>query len=243
MHLPTLGAPVDLLWHVLLDLADALPDQWTLVGGQMVLVHALEQRTMPSVVSQDGDVVADVRAAPEVLPRIAAALAMADFVPDISAEGVAHRFVHPAEPRPVVVDVLAPEGLRPDTPLYTVRPGRTIQSPGGTQALIRTEPVEIHHEGRVGTIPCPSLLGAIVIKAAACGLGGDVSRHHRDLALLLSLVADPFAMADQMTSKDRRRLHRVAALRDDTHAAWTLLQQGQAAAGRSALDVLIATDA
>ena len=35
---------------------------WTLVGGQMVLLHALEHGQAPLEPSQDGDVVADLRA-------------------------------------------------------------------------------------------------------------------------------------------------------------------------------------
>jgi hypothetical protein len=64
--LPRLAAPVDQLWDVLLDLG-ASPLRWTLIGGQMVLLHALEHGQVPPVISQDGDVVADVRADPAAL--------------------------------------------------------------------------------------------------------------------------------------------------------------------------------
>jgi hypothetical protein len=223
VHLPVLATPVDHLWHVLLDLAEALPGAWTLIGGQMVLLHALEHGHLPPQVSQDGDVVADVRAVAGALTGIVQALLAADFAVDPNAEDIAHRFVRAAEPRDVVVDVLAPEGLGRNTRLYTVRPGRTIQAPGGTQALHRTEPVQVHHEGRSVIVPRPSLLGAIIVKAAACGLGGDVSRHHRDLALLLSLVADPFAMKSDLTKKDRQRLELARPLLAVDHPAWLLL--------------------
>lgn len=231
---------MDRLWHVLLDLAEALPGAWTLIGGQMVLLHAIEHGVTPSQVSEDGDVVADVRTVHQVLPRLSAALTAAAFEPDISADGLAHRFVRPAEPKPIKVDVLAPEGLRPDAPLFTVPPGRTITTPGGTQALHRTEQVMIDHEGRIGPVPRPTLLGAVVMKAAACGLGGDISRHLRDLALLLSIVGDPFAMTEEMTAKDRRRLQRVEALQDGTHAAWALLQPTPRGVGQSTLEILTA---
>ena len=42
MVLPDLGEPVDELWSVFLDLGERLPADWTIVGGQMVLLHALE---------------------------------------------------------------------------------------------------------------------------------------------------------------------------------------------------------
>jgi hypothetical protein len=61
--LPPLGSAVDALWEVLLDLSE-LPIRWTLIGGQMVLLHALEHGQVPPQISQDGDIVADVRADP-----------------------------------------------------------------------------------------------------------------------------------------------------------------------------------
>jgi hypothetical protein len=56
--LPPLASPVNQLWHVLLDLSEALAVPWTLVGGQMVLLHALAYGQVPPEPSQDGDVVA-----------------------------------------------------------------------------------------------------------------------------------------------------------------------------------------
>jgi hypothetical protein len=93
-------------------------------------------------------------------------------VADIRAvpDALAHRYVRPAEPRPVVVDVLAPEGVGARAVLVTTPPGRPVEVPGGTQALSRTKRVTIVHEGRSGTLPRPSLLAAIVGKAAATAL-------------------------------------------------------------------------
>jgi hypothetical protein len=143
--LPPLAAPVDQLWHALLDLSERLTVPWTLIGGQMVLLHALEHRQVPPQISQDGDVVADVRASPGAVKDVVAALADAGFAAaGLSADGLAHRYERPAEPRPVVVDVLAPEGLPGDSPrLRTTPPGRTVEVPGGTQALSRTEPLNV----------------------------------------------------------------------------------------------------
>lgn len=128
--------------------------------------------------------VADVRAASGALARVVTALTAAGFAVHPNADDIAHRFVRADSPQEIVVDVLAPEGLGPNTRRITVRPGRTIGTPGGTQALHRTELDDVHHEGRTVAVPRPSLLGAIVIKGAVCGLGGDISRHLRDLALL-----------------------------------------------------------
>jgi hypothetical protein len=119
--------------------------------------------------------------------------------------------------------VLAPEGLGPRADLTTEPPGRTIEVPGGTQALRRTEIVSIEHEGRRGSVRRPSLLGAVVAKGAACGLPGDVSRHLRDLALLCALVVDPFEMKEAMDAKDRRRVRLGEKMADFGHTAWSLI--------------------
>ncbi len=237
--LPQLAAPVDQLWHLLLDLDEMLSVGWTVVGGQMVLLHALEHGQVPPQISQDGDLIADVRADPGALVAVVKALHELGFaLAGIGADGVAHRFERAASPKPVVIDVLAPEGVGTRAELSTEAPGRTIEVPGGTQALARTERVEVEHETRRGTVPRPSLLGAVVAKGAACALPGDNSRHLRDLALLCALIDDPFAMSEHMTGKDRRRVLDGRALKDSGHPAWQLVPAAIRAQGFDAFDIL-----
>jgi hypothetical protein len=240
IELPPLAMPVDELWHVLLDLGEQLTVGWALVGGQMVLLHALEHGRVPPQISQDGDIVADVRTRQSAVHDVVAALEAAGFEPDIpSAEGIAHRYSRPAEPRPVVVDVLGPEGLPADTQLLvTAPPNRTIEVPGGTQALARMQVVTVVHEGRVGHLPRPTLLAAIVLKAAASAVDHDPARHLRDLALLCALVEDPFEMREQLTRKDLRRLRQVAALHDPAHPVWALVPEDIRSNGRAAFSIL-----
>ena len=40
--LPVLSGIDDQLWLALIELAEVQPDNWTLIGGQMVLLHAIE---------------------------------------------------------------------------------------------------------------------------------------------------------------------------------------------------------
>lgn len=68
--------------------------------------------------------------------------------------------------------MLAPEGLGPRTDITTTPPGRTLQVPGGTQAIARTELLPIAAGDSEGLVPRPSLLGAIIIKAAAVDADG-----------------------------------------------------------------------
>lgn len=140
IELPLVPPPVDELWHTLLDLGEQLDVPWALIGGQMVLLHAIEHGQIPPLVSQDGDVIADIRAVPDALTQAMSGLERLGFaLQSISADGLAHRYTRTAEPRSVVVDVLAPEGLGERADLTTTPPGRTIEVPGGTQALSRTE--------------------------------------------------------------------------------------------------------
>lgn len=144
--------------------------------------------------------VADVRADDGAISSVVAALEALRFdLESISADHLAHRYARPADPAPVKVDVLAPEGLGRRANLTTTKPGRTVEVPGGTQALDRTEFVEIVHAGRRGAVPRPSLLGAVICKAAACKLPGNPARHLRDLALLCALIEDPFTMSEELT--------------------------------------------
>jgi hypothetical protein len=94
------------------------------------------------------------------------------------------------------------------------------------------------HEDRVGKLPRPTLLAAIVLKAAASGVDHDPARHLRDLALLCALVEDPFEMREQLTRKDLRRLRQVATLHDPAHPAWALVPNDIRSEGRAALAIL-----
>ena len=60
--------------------------------------------------------------------------------------------------------------------------------------------------GQTGLVPRPSLLGAIVGKAVAVDVDDLPDAQRLDLALLLSIVEDPIAMAQRMTKKDRQRI-------------------------------------
>lgn len=102
VELPALPAPVDELWHTLLDLGDRLNVPWALIGGQMVLLHALEHGQVPPQISQDGDVIADVRAVPGALTQVVSGIErLGFFLQSISADGLAHRYIRAADPRPV----------------------------------------------------------------------------------------------------------------------------------------------
>ena len=45
IELPYFAGRADALWNALLDLGELVSSEWVLVGGQMVLLHAIEHST------------------------------------------------------------------------------------------------------------------------------------------------------------------------------------------------------
>jgi hypothetical protein len=160
------------LWGVLLDLSEYVPHVWSLIGGQMVLLHGLEHGRTPSAASADLDVLADVQSDQQSLRRLVAALERLGFAPaGMSPQGnLLHRYHRGEEPGRLVVDLLAPDNLGPRADLTTTPPGRTLEVPGGRQAVQRMEAVRVQLGQRIGHIRRPNLLGAIVAKAAALSI-------------------------------------------------------------------------
>ena len=235
VRLPTLPGHDDLLWATLVELTDLRPGEWTLIGGQMVFLHALEHGVEPPRVSTDLDVLVNARVIAGGVREFVLAIEAVGFeLVGISPEGLAHRYLRGG----VSVDVLAPEGLGPRTDLRTTPPGRTLQVPAGTQALDRTELVPVVFGDHQGLVPRPSLLGAMVGKAVAVDVDDVPDAQRQDLALLLSLVDDPIELADQLTKKDRQRLRARSEMAATDQRAWASLASDAADRGRAALRIL-----
>ena len=183
------------LWHAVGELAARLPDAWTLVGGLMVQLHALEQG------------VADVRGQarpPGSLQAIDRALIDAGFQahpPDSDDYGFRY------ERGGLIVDVLAPEGIRPPPTLDGSR--HAVGIPGGSQALARSEAVTVRIDGHAFELRRPTLAGAILIKARALVKHHDPEAQRQDLLRLLSLVPDPRAIAEHLKKSERGWLGRA----------------------------------
>jgi hypothetical protein len=217
--LPPLGELEDQLWLALMDIAERRAADWTLVGGQMVLLHGLERGATPPRVSTDLDLVVDARVRPPAIPAMAEVLDDLGFrLGGIAPDGIGHRFVR----GPVTIDLLAPEGAGPRADLRVGGGAETVPVGGGTYALSRSQLVDISAGGRAGRVPRPDLAGALVLKAAAARSDRKrgPKRHLGDLAFLLSLVPDPFALRDALGAKNCGRIRAVTALDDDGHPAW-----------------------
>ena len=124
LMLPRLGPHHDDLWTTLCDFGDAHHEDWVIIGGQMVMLHALQAGRDPGRVSQDLDTVIDARVRPPALPAFVATLANLGFKSaGVSPDEIAHRF----ERGSIHVDVLGPDGLGGRADLRTTgtatRPG------------------------------------------------------------------------------------------------------------------------
>ena len=108
VQLPTLAGYEFALWETLLELADLRPQEWTLIGGQMVFVHAIERGVEPLRVSSDLDVLVNARIVTGGVRQFVRAIQSRGFVlAGWSPEGLAHRYCRGR----VSLDVLAPDGL------------------------------------------------------------------------------------------------------------------------------------
>jgi hypothetical protein len=222
ISLPPLGDLEDALWSALIDIAERRPADWTLVGGQMVLLHALEQGVSPPRISRDLDLVVDARARPPAIPAMARTLDGLGFViSEIAPDGAGHRFTRGS----VAIDLLAPEGAGERANLAVGAGAHTVEIRGGSYALSRSELVDVSAGGRSGRVPRPDLAGAVLIKAMAARSDKrrGPERHLRDLAFLLSLVPDPFVLADELGAANRKRVRDVTPLADAVNEAWAVL--------------------
>lgn len=222
------------LWRATAEIATALPrGSWTLVGAQMVFLLAYEHGLPIGRTSGDVDVMMDIRAVTGATQGASSTLERLGYQLDSpTPDGRAHRFRR----ADAVVDVLAPDGAGPRASRLTVPPARTIAVAGGTQALARSRQVQVLLERQLIELPCPSLLGGILIKARAVDVADDPDKHRRDLALLLAAVADPRSLRDELRHSERRWLVRRSELLDPAHRVWRTAPRPEEA--RIALEIL-----
>lgn len=240
-----MNAPVELpnegregeLWRELLELAHLRGDGWTLIGALMVSLHALRAGMLMPRATHDIDAVVEVRGVAHEPQSFAADLTDLGWdIPEdaIGNHGIGHRF-HKGELR---FDLLVPEGLGERADLTTLPPLVTVPIDGATQALHRTEPVAVRYGDQTGQLPCPDVLGAIVIKScAAVAREQDPDkrpeRHLDDLAILYAAVSDPRAASRSCDKKDRQRIRRAG------EPNWSLLPPDQSADAQAARAIIL----
>ncbi|MFQ5743956.1 MAG: hypothetical protein ACE5HV_10255 [Acidobacteriota bacterium] len=235
--IPTLDERTTELWKALIELAGERSQGWTLVGAQMVFLHALEHGEEPLRSSVDLDVVVNVRLMPKGIASFGRTLEELGYEFDgANVAGIGHRFVR----GPVRIDLLAPDGLGEKTDVLTVAGARTVMVPGGSQALRRTELLEIGVGGNTGKVRRPNLLGAILLKARAVEVDDVPDDQREELCFLTSLIRDPIEMASELSSPEKRWLRRRQELLDPTHPAWRRIRAPED--GRLAMRILIGAE-
>ena len=83
------------------------------------------------------------------------------------------------------------------------------------------------------------LPGAIVGKACVVEVDDVPTNQEIDLALLLSLVDDPFVMRDELTAKDRQRLRPRRAMVEPNHRVWRYFERAEGDRARGAPRILM----
>jgi len=229
------------LWDATLDLADELPDGgWALVGGLMVQLHAYRYGQAGVRATTDIDILANSRARPRSLTEVIAERLLVLGYQVAQQTGLIgpptiYRFEREGE----IVDVLGPDGMK-GLPPKTLGNNETFQVPGGTQALARTETVEVRvQRGRTGVLRCASLPAALLLKARATQSAGR-GQDRADLVVLLSCVDDPFALKQQFRKTELAWLRNAANLRIDNSDLADLLPAEQLARARAAYALLTA---
>ena len=79
------------LWTALLDVGEAAPQGWVLIGGQMVLLHAIEHGVAWPRVSMDLDVLVNARVTASVRRFVAVIESIGFALDGMSPEMLAHR--------------------------------------------------------------------------------------------------------------------------------------------------------
>lgn len=207
VRLPVGSDAQEASWHALLDLHDALPEAWVVVGGQMVHLHAAERGHLLVRPTDDADAVLDVKLRPTILHDVTATLVELGFVSaGASASGIEHRW-HRGKAQ---IDVLIPQGLgeRLRRRVLGVSGSPTVETPGGQIAVDLSEVVAVEVGGRDGSIRRPTLLGALIAKAAADTTASVSSassgRHLEDFVTLASILR-PHDLTETTPTKSHRR--------------------------------------
>ena len=215
--IPETDDRVQQLWSALIELASTHPEGWTLIGAQMVFLHALEHGLAPPRLSVDADLIMDIRLVPRGIEKMIRTLDRLGYeFEGGNSAGIGHSWRRGQ----VRIDVLAPDNVGTRADFSTCAGLRTVQVPGGTQALRRSAPIDVRVGGREGWVPRPDLLGAILVKARAVAVDDAPESQREELCFLLSLVEDPLAMATELAGQERRWLRRRDELFDRMHPAW-----------------------
>lgn len=209
------------IWIALIEIARRLdPQDWVLVGGQMVALHGYIRGSTPPRTSEDIDIVANLLVRSASLQACAAAAESINLNPRPSLAG---KRLQRFEGGGIRVDLLVPDHL-PHHLAPRIRGHRAVTITGGQRALDRAHLVRVRLGELDATVVVPDLRGAIVLKARAALVDNrDPERHESDIAFLCSLIDDPRRIASELDCKERRYLNRCQLPNDSRRPPWVQL--------------------
>ena len=231
--LPAMPEAAEQSWLGLLDVADAVPDRWALVGGQMVHLLCWERGRPPRRVTTDNDVVIDVRAWPHAAHDVTSVLRDLGFTTAGETwNGRQYRWVRGR----AQIDVLIPRhlGERAEN-RRGVTGGTLLPSPGAASGLSRSEPVAVRIAGREAVVLRPSLLGALILKASAYTEIHDDrgrARHLDDFVLLASMLERRDMVQPAVSRLEARRLTAMIAIAQRAGAVLATIDGAEAGVER-----------
>jgi len=218
--LPTMSLAQTDAWQVLVAFDIRLTVPWVLVGGQMTMLHCLEHGIPQYRATDDGDIVCDVWTRRTGLREVTGLLGSWRFEPTPTSDRNDYRYTRGS----MTFDVMLPEYLeRQDRQPVRAHGRRGLSIEGGNQAVRRAERVPVSLGGVTGFVRRPSLLGALVIKAAAIVADTrDPQRHQEDFALLglAALTSGLRALREQLGGHDQPRLRAALIATPPEHRAW-----------------------
>jgi hypothetical protein len=240
-------------WPNVAQLATASgAEDWTLVGGLMVALHAALRSIESPRATVDVDLVVHIETARGRVAHMHSVLTSLGYSliePTDVRKGEAHRFTRPGTPtgpnadvQADAVDIMVADHAAPSV-VEKLGNLPMVAIEGGTQALLRTFNARLDIGGTAVEISVPDALGALILKSAAHQADSrDRERHLADSAVLLACMADPPAERLRMTSgSDRARvLHLHHELGAADHPAWLSLDPVVAREGQAALRLLSA---
>ncbi len=241
-------------WDNVAELAaHVASDEWTLVGGLMVELHAALRGIPAPRTTVDVDLLIHVETARGRVQRLSSVLGDLGYSlvePADIRKGSAHRFTRSRRSADIggrmpghdIVNVLVADHSAPRV-MEKLRGFPMVPGEGGTQALRRTINARLDINGKLVELSVPSVLGALILKAAAHRAdSNNPSRHLTDAAMLLACVASPAdARGTLNTGSDRSRLlYQHQQIGDPAHPAWLALDAQSRRDAQLALEILIA---
>ncbi|MFE5702259.1 hypothetical protein [Rhodococcus koreensis] len=226
-------------WPQAAEIAQVVPsEQWTLIGGLMVQLHAVRAGLPLTRATVDVDMVLHIETGAATFGGVRGRLEQLGYELQMPVRGRVHRFVRSGGVEQVdvmVADHLAPK-LRPRVS------GREVFAvPAGTSALRKTVDCLVEIGGVSTKLSVPDVLGALVLKGAAyLEDPRDRGRHLDDAVVLACAVDNPMADRARMRGSDRGRVRALAeVLADPDHRSWLSMPEQRRRRGRDALLLLV----